>query len=91
MERDTALEIFSTLEKNRRAIDDAVEPFIVPVYAVRLDATVEPGDESERDFTVRVTPLRGGWLNRDDWQYVLEVASEHEVEVDLQNAGMELR
>lgn len=91
MELDTALKVFTTLEKNKRAIEDAVDPFIVPVYHVRLDAGVLPSDESVRDFTVRVTPLRGGWLDREDWLYVLELASEYELNVDLQNAGMQLR
>lgn len=91
MELDTALKVFTTLEKNKRAIEDAIDPFIVSVYHVRLDAGVLPSDENVRDFTVRVTPLRGGWLDRDDWLYVLELASEYELNVDLQNAGMQLR
>lgn len=91
MELDTALKVFTTLEKNKRAIHDAIDPFIVPVYHVRLDASALPSDETVRDCTVRVTPVRGGCLDRDDWLYVLEVAGDHEVDVDLQNAGMELR
>jgi hypothetical protein len=86
VDQDVALSVFTKLEKPRRAVEDAIDPFIVPVYEVRL--TARENKNMDRDYMVRVTPACE--LGADDWLYVLEVAGEHDLSVDLQNAGMEL-
>lgn len=89
----TGVAVFEALEKDRFAENNpGDEPFVCPVYDVRLIADTTR-ESMERSYMVRVTPggAMGGTFDRDNWLYVLELAGEHELDVDLQNAGMELR
>lgn len=91
MKKDTALAVFERLDRMRTPNENALDEGDVasaPTYAVRLDAAVDVATEQRR-YRVRVT--EGPWgTDRDAWLYVLEVATEFEVEADIQNAGIEL-
>lgn len=87
MDLSEALVVFKLLEAERFTEEEG-DP---PKYDVRLDASTTRGmDGGDRSFRIRVTAT-DYLLDRDGWLYVLEVAGEHGLEVDVQNSGMELR
>lgn len=99
MDLQTARAVFEQLESARfnedgRFNDDLENPeseWNPPTFDVRLDA-VTGRENDEREFRIRVTPGGStGGLDGDDWLAVLNLASEHELRVDVQNAGLDLR
>lgn len=89
MDLPTALRIFNQLETQRDTEFEG-DPC---VYDLRLDATTDDSQEyGKRLCRVRVSPAKGmGGIGRDEWQYVMETAVEHDVEVDVSNSALELR
>lgn len=84
MNLDVALYLFKSFEEERFTEMEG-DP---PVYTVRLDAFVARYD-GERDFRVRVTPGPLG-LMRDNWHFVIEEAVRKDVELTIDNSGIEL-
>jgi hypothetical protein len=94
MDRKTALRVFVALEQARENDTPPPDGWDPPTYDVRLDASSDEratGDQT-RDFRIRVTPgkITGG-IGEDAWRYVLDLAKSEELDVDIQNSGMELR
>jgi hypothetical protein len=89
MDLRTAVSVFQELESERYGDDAEWQP---PTFDVRLDAVTVRSDDS-RGYRIRVThgASTGGGVSQDDWRYVLDLAQRHGLEVDIQNAGMELR
>lgn len=92
MDKDTALAVFRQLDRARTPNENAHDEddkASTPTYAVQLDASFGV-DTEEREYQVLVS--EGPWgESRGGWLYVLEVAGEHEVDVVLRNASIELR
>jgi hypothetical protein len=86
MDRRTAVKMWERLEEERDTSCEG-DP---PIYDVRLDAKSSGmSDNVRREYTVRVTPAKSAFMDRDRWLYVLEVAGELGVdEVDVENNGM---
>lgn len=86
MDLTTALTVFGRLEEAR----DTEWEGDPPVYEVRLIAGISPA-RGERTYMVRAGASRhGGGLARDEWQYVIETATEFDCELQLDNAAMVL-
>lgn len=87
MNRTQAMTLFNALEERRGLDSDA--DFQPPTYDVRLDA-ISTVDDNERRFRIRVTAGRGtGGIYADHWRFVLDQA-DGDVDVDIQNSGIEL-
>lgn len=86
MDLSTALDLFRTFESEKET-DVEDDP---PTYEVRLDAATSR-DTGRRSYSVRVIGNRGWGADRDAWQFVMEQAVEHDVELDVDNSAMVLR
>jgi hypothetical protein len=94
MDRRTAITVFTALEEVREHEHPGEGQYNPPTYDVRLDAGSDaPANElCPRSFRVRVTAGReAGGLDEDEWRFVLDLAKEHKLRVDVQNNGIELR
>lgn len=76
--------LFTDFERPRQKTDEEPLP---PVFDVRLDADHDRTDA--RGFRLRLTA--GPWgVSTDDWRYVFERAHAEEVDVRVDNNGLEL-
>lgn len=98
MDHSTAISVFNWLERQRfnddgrwnADLEDPDAGWNPPTYDVRLDASTSRNDE--REFRVRVTPGGStGGIEPALWGEVLQLAAKYSLQVDIQNAGMELR
>jgi len=95
MDKATALSVFTALESQRSVDDEPQREYKPPTFDVRLDAgsaerrAVLDGG-IERTYRLRLAPSKWGPPTSDDWRYVLEIAEENGLTVDLQNSAMEM-
>lgn len=88
MDLKVALSVFKQLEAKR--IDGHDPEWKPPMFDVRLDAGSDRDDE--RTFRVRVsagTLFAAGEV--EPLRFLLDLASENDLTVEVQNAGFELR
>lgn len=88
MDLPTALSVFKQLEAQR--VEYEREPdYRPPMFDVRLDASADRDDE--RTFRVRVSAGTFAAGDYEPLRFLIELASEHDLAVEVQNAGFELR
>lgn len=89
MDLKTAVSVFQLLATDSQTETTPSGTWTTLTYDVRLDATT---DSDSRACRVRVTPGReSGGIGEDEWRYVLDLAKQHELDVDIENSGMVLR
>lgn len=88
MELATAVAVWKRLEAENRTEWEG-DP---PVYDVRLDASTNMDKVSNhRYFRIRVLGAKGtGGLDADEWRYVMDVANEFDLGLDVSNNALEL-
>jgi hypothetical protein len=87
MDLDTALDVFREIESLRwkdldRMLDPGDDDWNPPIYSVRLDA-----DEDR----VYVRMAVGSTGDEDDFRFILDLAKQHDLNVSLDNNGINLR
>ena len=95
MEQSVAVELWKQLESERTSPKDITAEY--PVYKVRLDAGMHRSEET-RILRLRVEVVRpdaeelGDSLehSEDDWRYVLDLARDQGLAVEVDNSALVL-
>jgi hypothetical protein len=94
MDLDTALDVFREIESLRwkdldRMLDPGDDDWNPPIYSVRLDADEDRDDG--RTFRIYVRMAVGSTGDEDDFRFILDLAKQHDLNVSLDNNGINLR